>query len=187
MAVAAGLHEVGARLRAELQPLTAIELLALEQYEAVRALLVTDGRLDLGEVARQRLLQIAAALGLSDALTFLMADLGVPADLPGPNYFGKGPDHTALAYATMSGHPSAVQALLQAGADANADLGGNMLAIHLAAMTGNAEITRLLAAHGGDLERRDDMNEATPLQWSKHNRRSDVARLLESLESGAQG
>jgi ankyrin repeat protein len=181
MAVVAGLEEVTAGLRAKLGALAPLELLALGSYDAARAQLCPGGTLDLESVRRQKLLHAAAAAGLSDAVRLLVAELGVPPDLAGPDYFGGEGRQTALAYAVLEEHPAVVEALLQAGADANADQGGNMLAIHLAAMRGYVDIIRLLAARGADLGRRDDLNEATPLQWARHNRRDEAARLLESL------
>jgi ankyrin/cytohesin len=187
MAVIAGLDQVAARLREKLGSLTPLEHLALGNHDAARAQLCPDGRLDLEGVRRQRLLHTAAQAGLSDALRFLVAELGVPADLPGPSYFGDGPEQTALAYAVMHDRLGAVQTLLEAGADANADQGGQMMALHLAAMLGEVAIIEALAAHGADLGRRDDMNEATPLQWARHNRQREAARLLESLGKAAPG
>jgi ankyrin repeat protein len=181
MAVVAALEEVVARLGRDLGPLRPLELLALGTYDQARAQLCAGGKLDLESIRGQKLLHAAAAAGMSDAVRFLV-ELGVTPDLPGPDYFGGEGAQTALVYAVMEGHRAVVEVLLQAGADVNADQGGNMLALHLAAMCGNLEIIQLLAARGADLRRRDDMNEGTPLQWARYNRQDEAARLLESLD-----
>jgi len=181
MAVSAGLEEVTARLRRDPGPRTPLELLALERHDDVRARLGPGGQLDLAQVRRYELLHGAAAAGLAGGIGFLVAELRLPPDLPGPSYFGDAAPQTALVHAVMGGHRAVVEALLQAGADPNADQGANMTALHLAAMCGDLEILRLLAARGGDLDRRDDRNGATPLEWARHNRQAEAAKLLEAL------
>jgi ankyrin repeat protein len=187
MAVIAGCQEVADRLCRDLGPLTPLELLALGRYDATRAQLCPGGKLDLESVRRQKLLHATASAGLTDAVRFLVTELGVPPDLPGPDYFGDETAQTALVYAVMENHRAVAETLLQAGADPNADQGGNMLALHLAAMCGEVDMIRLLAGHGGDLDRRDDMNGGTPLQWARYNRQDEAARLLASLGRAAAG
>ena len=68
---------------------------------------------------------------------------------------------TPLHYAILTGRPSVVRMLLEAGADQNIAYRDGQVAIHLAAARGNLQIVQLLLDHGAKINS-VDAHEGTP-------------------------
>jgi len=180
LAVSFGLSSVVEMLRARLASLNALELLALEEFEAARNLLCENGQLRGELVSGEHLVHLCVLNGLRPGLHWLI-EHGAPLDSRAPADFADYEPYTPLAFAILSHNVEMVRALLEAGADPNVDLGGNMLATHLAAMRGNLQVIQLVADAGGDFLRRDDTNGAPPLGWARYNRHPEAAVLIERL------
>ena len=132
--------------------------------------------------AGRSLLHFAAAAGCLEVVSLLLK-LGLD-----PNLKDEG-DHTPL-YAVANGWesnhgPEIVQALVQAGADVNANGGvTRATALHMAARRGFVEIARTLIDCGASLDAKDSKG-ATPLRRAINCRKPLVAKLL--IDRGAFG
>ena len=89
-----------------------------------------------------------------------------------------------VADAAMTGDLAAVRALLSDGADVNAPQGDGMTALHWAARSANADLTRLLLEAGADAGPITRIGAYTPLHLASEVRGSEVVGLL--LEAGAE-
>lgn len=88
-----------------------------------------------------------------------------------------------VAEAVMRQDRDTVQALLDAGADANVALGDGMTGLHWAALHGDVSITRLLLAAGADLEATTRLGSHTPLHVASRAAQAQVVTVL--LVAGA--
>ena len=70
------------------------------------------------------------------------------------------------------------EALLKAGADANAKLSGGGTILMTAARTGNADIVRMLIEHGADVKARGDAYGETALVWAAEENHAEAAAVL---------
>ena len=94
--------------------------------------------------------------------------------------------HVALAMASQIGWTEVVRVLLDAGEEPNRynPIGGHShtTPLHQAALTGNAELVRLLLERGADAKMRDLMWNGTPADWAKHEHHTELEMLLRGLE-----
>lgn len=88
-----------------------------------------------------------------------------PALVSDTNELGKQP----LQYAVSFGHVDAMEALVAAGADVNAEDKTGMTALHAAAVTGRREEARWLLDHGADLHIRDKFGNMPSHTAAIHN------------------
>jgi ankyrin repeat protein len=92
---------------------------------------------------------------------------------------------TPLHCATWKGHQETVAALLDAGADVNAQNSNEhwgTTPLHAAAHANQAAIAQLLIDHGADVHA-EDLNGKTPMHHTTFHKARAVAKLLEKLES----
>ena len=84
-----------------------------------------------------------------------------------------------LARVGWAGMWHAMPALIEAGADVNAECRG-VTALHLAASAGEQAIVELLVEHGADplAAQQGRRFGVTPIQWAEHFGRADTARVL---------
>jgi ankyrin repeat protein len=92
------------------------------------------------------------------------------------------PLETQLRDAIRAGDPAAVQALIDAGADVQADFGGGLTPLHAAVMNQNAASVQALIDAGADLEALDSTGE-TPLHKAAQAPSAEVAQAL--IDAGA--
>jgi ankyrin repeat protein len=88
-----------------------------------------------------------------------------------------------VADAAMRGEIETVRSLLKEGGDANAAQGDGMTALHWAAMSGNAEMVKLLAVGGANLEAVTRNGSYTALHLASKGGHAGAVRAL--LEAGA--
>ena len=96
---------------------------------------------------------------------------------------GAGLPDDPLLEATKRGDVTAVRSLLASGADVDVAQGDGMSALHLAAESGNLEITRLLIEAGARVEARTAIGGYTPLHVATGGAHAAVVRAL--LDAGA--
>jgi Ankyrin repeats (3 copies) len=143
-------------------PNSAVQVAALHgELEAVNALIGRGARLDL---------PVAVALGrIEDARRFLAG--ASSADR-----------HLALTLAADFGHVEIVRLLLDAGEDPNRynPVGGHShtTPLHQAAGSGHGEVVRLLVERGARLDLKDILWKATPADWARHGRRTEIEAYL---------
>ena len=128
---------------------------------AVRAAVDGGGDPDAGDGVGRPLLHLAARIGHVAALEALLAD-GAAVDAADRIGF------TALMVAAREAQAGAVDALVTAGADVNhtAQARGNAVTpLHMAAVGGDADIVRRLAAAGASLDTRD-ADGLVPMFWA---------------------
>src|SRR5918993_3102435 len=89
---------------------------------------------------------------------------------------------TPLGLGVENGNPAIVAALLERGADARAETGGQT-ALHIAARTGSADIVRLLLDAGAAVDARESWQSATPLMVAASGRHARVIKML--IDAGA--
>jgi ankyrin repeat protein len=87
---------------------------------------------------------------------------------------------TPLGLASLNASPAMVERLLKAGASPNA---GRESAVLSAARTGNVEVMKLLLAHGGDANAKEQARGQTALMWAVAEQHPGVARVL--IDHGA--
>jgi ankyrin repeat protein len=131
------------------------------EFAAVDALLRRGAKLDLA---------MAAALGdVEDARRLLRASNGEER-------------HWAMALGSQFGHVEIVRMLLDAGEDPNRynPVGGHAHStpLHQAAAAGDMAMLRLLVERGARLDLRDTMWNATPLEWARHEGKSEAEEFL---------
>ena len=85
--------------------------------------------------------------------------------------------------ACVNRNAALVEALLKAGADANASRGEGETALMTAARTGNAETVKVLLAHGADPKAQESWRHETALMWAGAENHPDVVRAL--IDAGA--
>jgi ankyrin repeat protein len=88
-----------------------------------------------------------------------------------------------LIEATRRGDVAAVRTLLRDGADPSAAQGDGLTALHVAAETGNLEITRLLIAGKADVQAKSRLGGYTPLHLAAGAAHVEVVRAL--VQAGA--
>jgi ankyrin repeat protein len=90
--------------------------------------------------------------------------------------------HRALVLAAQHGHAEIVALLLDAGEDPNRyNPPGNhahSTPLHQAALAGRDDVVRLLVTRGARLDIRDTIYNGTPLGWSLHGGRAEIAEYL---------
>ena len=89
-------------------------------------------------------------------------------------------DIRPLTLAILNASGPLVAGLLAAGADPNV---GKESAVLTAAHTGNAEVLRLLLAHGGDANARESLRGQTALMWAAAEGHAEALKLL--IQAGA--
>ena len=94
------------------------------------------------------------------------------------------PPDAPVADAAMRGDIGAVRSLLDEGAGVNVAQSDGMTALHWAAELGNAELVRLLAGAGADLEAVTRIGDLTPLHIGAEMGQGGAVRAL--LEAGAE-
>ena len=118
-----------------------------------------------------RLVDLLAALSLGDTnLAEQIWDSGSPDHFRG-----------ALHIMSKRGEVSAVEWLLEKGADVNAlwaHWDADVTPLHLAALAGHEGIVRVLVANGADREVRDSKHDATASEWAEHSGRPAIVALL---------
>jgi hypothetical protein len=88
----------------------------------------------------------------------------------------------ALGHAAHNGRDEAVTWLLDHGADVDGRPYLDVTPLHFAVQFGQASTVRLLLERGADTSIRDRIHDATPLGWSEHVGRDDIAVLLDRNE-----
>jgi ankyrin repeat protein len=137
------------------------------------------GRLDLMETMiddNGKLLPAAAAHRPN------LADVGWP-PAPPPDDGRQTILDEALAYAAINGRDAAIDWLLEHGADIDGRPYLNVTPLHFAVQFGRASTVELLLSRGADPRMRDDIRGGTPLGWAAHQRRDEIARLLDPSRS----
>jgi ankyrin repeat protein len=109
-----------------------------------------------------------ASAGPSESPAFVVRD-----DVPLENQ---------LRDAIRGGDPAAVQALIDAGADVQADFGGGLTPLHAAVMNQNAASVQALIDSGAEVNAVDSMG-STPLHKAAQAPSGEVAQLL--IDAGA--
>ena len=139
----------------------------------------------------------AAALGRVDLLRRLdstpqavvhrpsFAGLGLP---PGPP---PGDDEQtildeALCFAALNGRDDAVEWLLERGADVDGAPYLGVTPLCFAVQFGRSATVKLLLDRGADPTLRDRVHGATPAEWARRIARSDLAGLIEGIETGLE-
>ena len=97
----------------------------------------------------------------------------------------RGRGHTALHWAAAGGDASAINRLIQAGADVNARDRLHTTPLHLAAsLSARPDVITLLVEAGADVNARDRDDDRTPLHWAAQNANpAPIVRRL--IEAGA--
>lgn len=91
----------------------------------------------------------------------------------------------AVAYAAINGRDTAIDWLLDRGAEVDGRPYLNVTPLHFAVQFGRSSTVQLLLAHGADPEIRDDIRGGTPLGWAAYQGRDELARLLDPTRSEA--
>lgn len=95
--------------------------------------------------------------------------------------------HWAMAIASQFGHAEIVRMLLDAGEDPNRynPLGGHShgTPLHQAAGYGHLEVVKLLVERGAKLDWKDTMWDGTPLEWARHEGKTEVEAYLREQEN----
>ncbi len=145
--------------------------------EAVRALLrqgadvntaQSDGMTALHWAANTNDVEIAKALLYAGATVRATTRLG---------------GYTPLHLASRSGHTEVARLVLEAGADPDAFTTTGVTAMHFAADADAGGVVEALAAHGGNVNARDDFAERTPLMFAAARGADAAVRAL--LDAGA--
>ncbi|XP_066841963.1 ankyrin repeat domain-containing protein 35 [Anser cygnoides] len=123
--------------------------------------------------AGQSALHLAAAKGLTECLTLLLAH-GAPADAQNDD------GSTALHLATIACQPQCVKVLLQYGADTRHMDGQHRTPLHWAASSGCASSVLLLCAHGAPLDVADAHGQTPLMLAARGNHAAVCAQLLQS-------
>ena len=89
----------------------------------------------------------------------------------------------ALAYAAINGRDTAIDWLLDHGAEIAGRPYLNVTPLHFAVQFGRSSTVQLLLARGADREIRDDIRGGTPLGWAVYQGRDQIARLLDPARS----
>lgn len=145
---------------------------------AVQEAIVAGAQLDARDDMDRPLLHVAARLGHAEALLALLA-AGATVDAGDLNGF------TALMVAAREGQSDLVRHLLAAGASATHRAERHALSLtplHLAAIGGDVECVRALAAAGADLDAQD-VDGATAALWGLSEQNLDAVVTL--IELGA--
>jgi hypothetical protein len=147
-------------------PDSAIEIAAvLGEIDAVRALIRRGARLTLA---------VAVALGSIEDFRRLLPEAGSE------------DRHLALAIAADYGRIEIMCILLDAGENPNRynPVGGHSHAtpLHQAALRGDEEMARLLVERGARLDMKDILWHATPVEWARHQGKTEVEEYLRTLE-----
>lgn len=145
---------------------------------AVGAALAAGADVDARDDVDRPLVHVCARLGLGEALAALL-EAGAAVDARDHNGF------TALMVAAREGKAPLVTQLLAAGASVNARAEAQGLALtplHLAAIGGDPEIIRTLAAAGADLDA-PDSDGAVPALWALSEQHLEAVVTL--LDLGA--
>jgi ankyrin repeat protein len=58
--------------------------------------------------------------------------------------------------------------------------------LHQAALAGHREAVKLLVEHGAKLDMRDTIWNATPAEWARHEKRSEIEAYLREQERAAK-
>jgi truncated hemoglobin YjbI len=146
----------------------------------VRAKLTGDPAFVQERYAGRTLLHDAAAVGTLPTVELLLSLGADPNVLDGGRHT---PLYSVGNECTVQGAASVVRALVQAGADVDANDGvKRCTALHMAARRGNVEAAGALLDCGANLEARDSLGE-TPLRRSVNCNKVEVAALL--LSRGA--
>lgn len=115
-----------------------------------------------------------------DSLEMVKLLIGAGANVKAANRFGVSP----LLLACLNGNAVTIEALLKAGADANAvlsDVGETPLMI--AARTGKPDAVNVLLGHGANVNARESSKRQTALMWAAAEGHSSVVQIL--VEHGA--
>jgi hemoglobin len=146
--------------------------------EYVREKLTSDPALARERYAGGTLLHDASAQA-NLRMVELLLRLGADPNAEG----GHGPLYSLANECRVSGGGSVVRALIQSGANVNANDGvKRCTALHMAARRGNVEVAEALLDCGADIEARDSLGD-TPLRRSVNCNKIEVAALL--LSRGA--
>jgi ankyrin repeat protein len=87
---------------------------------------------------------------------------------------------TPLSLAAVNGSAAVVDALLKAGADANAEVTDGETVLMLAARTGNPDAVRVLLDRGANVNARETWHGETALMWAAAEDHASVVSLLAS-------
>jgi hypothetical protein len=90
----------------------------------------------------------------------------------------------ALCHAAHNGRDAAVEALLARGVSGDARPYLGVTSLHFAVAADRLETARLLVARGCDLSLRDEIHDATALEWCVHLGRERLRALLEDASAG---
>jgi ankyrin repeat protein len=115
-----------------------------------------------------------------DRLEMLNLLIGAGANVKAANRLGV----TPLSLACINGNAATIEALLKAGADANAVLSEpGETPLMMAARTGNSDAVKVLLDHGADVNAKESSNGQTALMWAAAEGHSAVIKML--IERGA--
>jgi hypothetical protein len=96
----------------------------------------------------------------------------------------------ALALGAQLGRAGMVRLLLDAGEDPSRynPIGAHSHStpLHQAALAGHREVVKLLVEHGAKLDMRDTIWNATPAEWARHEKRSEIEAYLREQERAAK-
>lgn len=107
-----------------------------------------------------------------------LSDVGWPPAAP-PGDDGQTILDEALAYAAINGRDTAIDWLLDHGAEVDGRPYLNVTPLHFAVQFGRSSTVQLLLARGADPEIRDDIRGGTPFGWAAYQGRDQIARLLD--------
>ncbi|PIA45208.1 hypothetical protein AQUCO_01700623v1 [Aquilegia coerulea] len=123
----------------------------------------------------QGVLHIAAVKGRTNICKYLLEELKLNVDEKDSE------DCSPLLHASLEGHLSTVEYLIESGADPRALNNHNTTALHLATLEGHIEVMHLLLSKGADVNAQSDIG--TPLQVAAQLCKPNTLKLL--LDHGA--
>jgi hypothetical protein len=145
----------------------------------------------------QSSVRTALAFGYRDTAEAL-ARRGAPVDLPAAAGLGRTEDvarllpaadaetrHVALALAAQHGQAGVVRLLLDAGEDPSRynpeGYHAHSTPLHQAVWADHLDVVRLLVERGASLDVKDQLYEATPLDWAIYGKRDAIADYLRAV------
>lgn len=127
-------------------------------------------------------LHLAAFFGADEAVSLLL-QRGADANAPARNPMQVRPLHSCAAGRDPRARCAIAQALLEAGAEADARQHGGYTALHAVAQSGDLETARLLVQHGANLQQASDDGKTT-LDFAREKEQQEMVEWLGKREAG---